>query len=192
MNTKTKEKWDKNYKSCSKKYPQPAEVLLQNQHLLPTQGIALDLACGRGANAICLAENGLMVSAWDISSSALEHLTDKAKEKNVTINTESRDVSKQLPEPDTFDVIVVSRFLDRTLIDAIKNAIKPDGLIFYQTFVKDKVNETGPSNPDYLLERNELLNFFDDWYVIHYEEEGTVGKTDRGFRNQSMIIAQKP
>lgn len=33
-----------------------------------------------------------------------------------------------------FDVIVVSRFLDRTLGDAIIEVLKPDGLLFYQTF----------------------------------------------------------
>jgi tellurite methyltransferase len=39
-----------------------------------------------------------------------------------------------------FDVIVVSRFLDRTLSDAIIDALKPDGLLFYQTFTRDKDN----------------------------------------------------
>ncbi len=38
-----------------------AQVLLRNRHLLPEQGRALDLACGRGANALWLAEQGLEV-----------------------------------------------------------------------------------------------------------------------------------
>ncbi len=124
MNNKTKDKWNKHYHSCSIEFPVAAEVLLQNQHLLPKQGTALDLACGRGANAICLAENGLTVSAWDISSAALEQLSLQANEKGLTVNTEVKDVSKQPPEKETFDVIVTSRFLDRNLIPHIKNAIK--------------------------------------------------------------------
>jgi tellurite methyltransferase len=192
LNNQTKNKWDKNYKSCSNEYPQAAEVLLQNQHLLPVKGTALDLACGRGANAICLAENGLTVSAWDISSSALEHLANKTKESNLIVNSECRDVLQQPPKPNSFDVIVVSRFFERALIDDIRNAIKPDGLVFYQTFIKDKVNDTGPSNPDYLLNTNELLTFFNDWKIIHYKEEGKIGDPDKGFRNQAMLIAQKP
>lgn len=191
MDNQTKEKWENNYNSCSDKYPTPAEVLFQNQHLLPNQGNALDLACGRGANAICLAENGLTVSAWDISSSALEQLSHNAIEKKLTINTEVRDVSERPPETNTFDVIVVSRFLDRSLMGHIKNAIKLNGLIFYQTFTKHKVDESGPNNPDYLLDSNELLDFFNDWKIIVYREEGSTGNIEIGFRNQAMLIAQK-
>ena len=191
MNDKTKEKWDKNYDSCSSNYPSPAEVLRQNQHLLPTQGTALDLACGRGANAICLAENGLSVSAWDISASALEHLSNQALKKHLKIEFESRDITEHPPEKNSFDVIAVSNFLERELIGDIRNAIKPDGLIFYQTFIIDKVSNVGPSNPDYLLEKNELLNLFNDWNIIYYKEEGSAGRVNEGFRNQAMIIAQK-
>lgn len=192
MNNTTKTKWDKNYQSCSSEHPEPAEVLFNNQHLLPQEGTALDLACGRGANAICLAENNLTVSAWDISSVALEQLKKVAKEKNQMIHTKARDVTQHPPEPNTFDVAIVSRFLERALFQNIKDSIKNSGLIFYQTFIKEKINTTGPSNPDYLLNENELLNIFKDWKIIHYTEEGQVGNIEKGFRNQAMLIAQKP
>ena len=192
MNETTKKKWDKNYDSCSSDYPSPAEVLRQNQHLLPSQGSALDLACGRGANAICLAEKGLTVSAWDISASALEHLANEATNKGLIIELEPRNISEHPPKPNSFDVITVSNFLERELIDDIRKAIKPDGLIFYQTFIIDKVSNIGPSNPDYLLDNNELLNFFSEWKVVLYQEEGLLGNVDSGFRNQAMLIAQKP
>jgi len=192
LNNLTKDKWDRNYKSCSSDFPSPAEVLVQNQHLLPDSGTALDLACGRGANAICLAENGLAVSAWDIAASALESLSKKAKQQNLTINTETTDITNDSLVTNTFDVIVVSRFLDRALISSIKNAIKTDGLIFYQTFIRDKVDATGPSNPDYLLDKNELLGFFKGWQIHFYREDGITGDTAKGFRNQAMIVAQKP
>jgi tellurite methyltransferase len=192
LNKQTKDKWNKRYDSCSNELPDTAEVLLYNLHLLPEKGTALDLACGRGANAICLAENGLTVSAWDISSTALEQLSIYAKTNKLIVNTEIRDVSNQPPETNTFDVIVVSRFLDRTLIHDIKKSIKPSGLIFYQTFTKEKVDESGPRNPDYLLDKNELLNLFNEWNIIYYQEEGKTGNINNGFRNQAMLIAQKP
>lgn len=191
MNNQTKNKWNKHYNACSNECPAAAEVLSQNQHLLPKQGTALDLACGRGANAICLAENRLRTTAWDISSSALEQLSLHAKERKLDINTEVRDVSEQPPEINTFDVIVVSRFLDRNVMSHIKNSIKQNGLVFYQTFTKSKVNDSGPNNPDYLLNNNELLKMFNDWNIIVYREEGIVGNIDKGFRNQAMLIAQK-
>ncbi|MEW7979935.1 MAG: methyltransferase domain-containing protein [gamma proteobacterium symbiont of Phacoides pectinatus] len=55
-----------------------AEVLRQNLHLLPPRGRALDLACGRGANALLMARHGLRVSAWDLSPVAIERLRREA------------------------------------------------------------------------------------------------------------------
>lgn len=46
---------------------QPSQVLLDNSHLLPASGRALDLACGLGANALYLAKRGMTTSAWDLS-----------------------------------------------------------------------------------------------------------------------------
>ena len=196
MTNPIKDKWEKRYQSCAidadNKYPVAAEVLFHNQHLLPKSGTALDLACGLGANAMCLAEHGLTTSAWDISSSALQQLSAQAKQYNLHITVEARDVSSEPPEANSFDVIVVSRFLDRNMMSDIKNAIKPEGLVFYQTFTKEKVSSSGPSNPDFLLDKNELLNFYNDWHVLFYKEEGATGNTEDGFRNQAMIVAQKP
>lgn len=195
LNNPDRDKWDKHYQSCSitdeKEFPIAAEVLLHNQHLLPESGTALDLACGLGANAICLAEQGLSTSAWDISASALDQLSNQTKKLNIEIAIESRDVSTNPPEENSFDVISVSRFLDRDLMPYIKNAVRENGQIFYQTFTKEKVSENGPSNPEYLLDKNELLNFFINWKILFYREEGTTGDIKRGFRNQAMLIAQK-
>lgn len=196
MTESIKEKWEKRYQSCKtndeNKYRLAAEVLLDNQHLLPESGKALDMACGLGANATCLAQNGLITSAWDISESALEQLIEHAKSHQLDITVETRDVTVKPPETNSFDVIVVSRFLERSLMPAIKNAIRPNGLIYYQTFTKEKIDESGPGNPDYLLDKNELLDHFDDWNIVLYREEGNTGNIKLGFRNQAMLIAQKP
>ena len=190
MNNQIKNKWDKYYDSNIKGSPSPSEVLYFNQHLLPVKGNALDLACGYGSNAICLEMYGLKFSAWDISKIALEKLSLRSKEFDFIINCEIRDVLQQPPEPDTFDIIVVSKFLDRKLIKYIRHAIKPNGLIFYQTFIKDRIIKSGPENPNYQLNENELLDFFEDWKLIFYREEGMIGNLSRGFRNQAMIISQ--
>jgi tellurite methyltransferase len=192
LDNQIKDKWNQHYHSYPNKHSAATEVLFQNQHLLPEQGTALEIACGRGANAICLAENGLVVSAWDISESAIEQLSLHAKEKKLTLNSEVRNVSVQPPSANTFDVIVVSHFLERALMGDIRKAIKSGGLIFYQTFIKEKIDESGPKNPDYLLDSNELLTIFNDWKIICYREEGKIGNINDGIRNQAMIIAQKP
>ena len=94
----------------------PAYILQEFHHLLPAQGKALDLASGLGANALFLAQHNMESHAWDISSAAIEQLMGSVKKLNLNINTEVRDVVVHPPEANSFDVIVVSHFLDRQII----------------------------------------------------------------------------
>ncbi|HHL45556.1 MAG TPA: methyltransferase domain-containing protein [Gammaproteobacteria bacterium] len=186
------ERWDKRYRDAAAP-AEPARVLLDNCHLLPQQGRALDLACGLGANALFLARRGLDVTAWDHSGVAIGKLCTTAAAEDISITAEMRDVVAQPPKPQDFDVIVVSRFLERTLVPHLVDALRPDGVIFYQTFVREAVDETiGPKNPLFRLERNELLELFESLYLLVYREEGRVGDVARGFRNEAMLVAGKP
>ena len=191
MSKNNEEKWNAIYQSRTHDQKQATRVLIENRHLLPESGKALDLACGLGANALYLAQHKLDTCAWDISSEAISTLDKFAKDSNINLVTEVRDVSNNPPSEDTFDVIVVSHFLDRKIIPNIKNALKKNGLIFFQKFTADKTNETGPKNPDYLLGKNELLSLFKEFTILVYREEGSVGDTGQGFRNEVMLIAQK-
>ena len=97
----------------------------------------------------------------------------------------------QPPPPDRYDVIVVSRFLERGLFPALSAALRQGGLLFYQTFVFDKDPTIGPGNPDYLLHTNELLALARGLTVRAYREEGMVGDLTQGMRNEAMLVAQK-
>ena len=60
------------------------------------------------------------------------------------------------------------------------------------SIVKDKTDpETGPSNPKFLLDKNELLHLCKDLEILVYREEGTTGCITQGWRNAAMIIAKK-
>jgi len=184
-------KWDRIYKDRPI-LATASQVLQQNKHLLPKSGTALDIACGQGGNAILLAESGLSVDAWDLSSVAIEQLDLIARQKGLTIATNVVDVMAHPPEISQFDVITVSYFLERTLCPAIIAALKPGGVLFYQTYCQQKVFEQGPTNPDYLLSDNELLTLFSGLNIRVYREEALLGQHDQGWRNQAMLVAQKP
>lgn len=185
------DKWNARYRDHDGALPPAAEVLSGNLHLLPAQGEALDLACGLGANAMLMAEQGLQVQAWDVANVALDILQEQAAERGVLIDTQCRDVvGEGLPEA-RFDVIVVSRFLERILFAPLINALKPGGVIFYQTFTREKTGESGPSNPNYLLAENELLRVFSGLRILAFRDEGRQGDTRRGLRNESWIVAKK-
>lgn len=76
---KTQQKWDRLYEKDTS--TEVASVLAENSYLLPSQGNALDLACGLGANALFLSEHGLETHAWDISprDSCLGYFTCSAQ-----------------------------------------------------------------------------------------------------------------
>ena len=191
MSRSDKEKWDSIYRSREEAPSQPARVLVDNLYLLPEEGTALDAACGGGANALLLARQGLKTSAWDISQEALKILTQAAAAESLDLMTERRDIVLNPPAENSFDVIIVSHFLDRALTGSLINGLRHNGLIFYQTFIKDKRDGFGPKNPDYLLDTNELLRLFSGLRIIYYREDGTVGDTSKGFRNEAMLVGQK-
>lgn len=170
---------------------QPAQVLVEYGYLLPQRGRALDLACGLGANALLLAQRGLETWAWDISSVAIARLQHNLLQANVSVHAEVRDVLAQPLPVEYFDVIVVTRFLERSLAAPLQTALRPGGLLFYQTFTTLQVDAVGPRNPDFVLEDNELLRLFAGLKVRIYREEAQLGDTRQGFRNEAMLVAQR-
>ncbi len=190
--TDEQEKWNQRY-AAADGAPGAGNPLLRDcLYLLPTRGLALDLACGSGANAIMLARHGLTVRAMDISSVAIARLAAYASEHQLPITATVRDVVSEPPGQDSYDVIVVCRFLDRSLIPALRQALRPDGLIYYQTFIHERTTTQGPENPDFLLSANELLTLFSGLRIYCYREEGLLGDTRKGVRNEAMLLAGRP
>ena len=183
-------KWDGIYLQRDGE-PSASLVLQQNSYLLPEKGVALDLACGQGGNALLLAKAGLEVQAWDVSPVAIEQLQNNANSKGLKVDAQVRDVTKQPPNGNSIDVLVVSFFLERALCPALFAAIKPGGVLFYQTYCQQKVSQQGPANPDYLLADNELLQLFSQMKVRLYREDALLGKHHEGLRNQAILVAQK-
>lgn len=173
----------------------PAEVawvLREHAHLLPSKGEALDLACGLGANALFLAECGLATTAWDFSSVAIERLDKAAAARGLSIQSVVRDVVASPPAPGTFDIIVISHFLDRTLVPHLIEALRPGGLLFYQTFTTERPEGGAtPSNPAFLLAPNELLKLFAGLRVMAYREDGLAGDMTRGLRALAALVVMK-
>ena len=193
MNTgvNQQQKWDLRHAKATDP-GQPARVLEENLHLLPSQGKALDLACGRGVNAFMLAQAGLKVTAWDNSPVAIARLLHQAEALGLSINAQVRDVIEAPPEPSSFNLILVSYFLERKLTPALIDALRPGGLLLYQTFSRERVTDCGPSNIQYRLKNNELLSLFKQLTIRVYREEGSLGDLTKGCRDLAMLVAQKP
>ncbi len=190
MNQAVADKWNTIYQSQTT-LPTVAEVLKNNAFLLPESGVALDVACGLGGNALFLAEHGLNVQATDISAVAIEKLSKLAAQKNLIIQAQCVDLQKIILPKQTFDVIVVSHFLDRAMCHGIIDSLKREGVLFYQTYTQQKLSHSPPHHPAFLLAENELLKLFSALHTVFYQEHGRVGDLKNGERNRALYIGQK-
>jgi len=187
--TDIEQKWNRNFSNTEVK-DTPCTLLLENQHLLPKTGSALDLASGLGGNAVRLANLGLTTQAWDISSTAVSKVNGYSIQKSLPLTAVKLNLEHgELPDL-KFDVIVVSHYLHRTLCEKLPSLLFPDGLLFYQTFTQLKVKSGGPNNPDFLLQDGELLNLFPTLSTIFYREERVCGNIDLGHRNLAFYIGR--
>ena len=184
----TAAKWNTRYIADASNMA-PCKLLAEHDYLLPGQGLALDLACGLAGNAFFMAKKGLSVDAVDISTVAIDRVNQQAQQENLPVKGVVRDIENDGMPGTQYDVIVVSNYLKRDLMAEIIEQLAPSGLLFYQTWSVQKVAETGPQNPDYLLKNGELLTFCKNLDVVFYQEDGLLGDLSRGWRNQAGIIA---
>jgi SAM-dependent methyltransferase len=99
-----------------------------------TPGRALELGCGEGADAMWLAEHGWLVTAADISQTALERAATDAMARNLadSIDFQHHDLSESFPGG-VFE-LVSAQFLHSTvplnraqLLRRAADAVAPDG-----------------------------------------------------------------
>ncbi len=164
--------WDKRYGTETYIFgKEPVEFLKEHVDILP-RGKALDIAMGEGRNAVFLAKNGFDVDGCDISELAVKKAQELTSENGVTIHTFIADLENYKLPKDTYDVIACFYYLQRDLIPQMKEALKPGGMIIYETYTIENRERgfEGPKNEAYLLKPNELLDLFKDLKIIYYRE----------------------
>ena len=168
--------------------PNPAEWLTSHAALLPVSGDALDLACGRGRHAVWLAGRGLRVTAVDRDAEAVATLSTAARERALPIT--ARVVDLEQPGTDIgreiYDVIVGVHYLHRPLFPAILAALRPGGILIYETFTRSQARRGKPTNPAFLLEPGELRTLTAGLDVLD-EREGEFGN-----RDVAAVVCRKP
>lgn len=90
---------------------------------------ALDIACGNGRHSKILASLGFSVESVDISQVALENLAHIPHITPICADLDTFSITQK------YDVILNSFFLDRRLFTPIINALNPNGIVLFETFI---------------------------------------------------------
>lgn len=133
----------------------------------------LDLACGTGRHTQLFADRGFDVTALDRDLSRLGDLIEHPRITAIEADLET-DLAPWRPTPDSFGTIVVTNYLYRPLLPTLVSALKPGGVLIYETFALGNEAYGKPFNPDFLLRPGELLAAVRDQLTVYAYEHGKI------------------
>ena len=181
------ERWNRKYQDVHPTCDDaPDPLLIQYGNLLDGAGRALDVACGMGRNAIYLAGLGYRVLGVDGSIVGLQRARRAVRAAGVSVDLVAADLDRFTVPPDYFDLVLVVKFLSRSLIPALKQTLKAGGLFIYNTFNLNLLQERPGFNAHFLLEPGELAALFEDFDTIDSNDSPSIEKS------LSYWIGRKP
>ena len=187
-------RWDERYRENHPAARLQPDPWVQAQARWLTGGRALDVACGRGRHTLWLARLGYQVDAVDISYVGLRGLADRIESEGLAdrIQLIQADLDTWRPRPNTYDLILVTRYFNRELLASFGEALRPGGMVLYRTFHTDWLKIHPEFTAEYMLQPGEFATLFADWEWLAYEERRLPpGGEDRDDCTSS-ILARKP
>ena len=176
----------------------PSPFLRSQLPRLPA-GTVLDVAAGKGRHSLFLAANQFSVHAIDRDPGALSVLEAQAQQAGIkSLTTQIMDLEQDpLHPPDLghecYEVIVVFFYLHRPLFPKLIQALKPGGMLLYETFLIDNHHlHQHPHRKEFCLERNELLHLLHGLRILHYEEGDHGDPASSQKVITTRMVAQKP
>ena len=145
----------------------PSAWVRRHAALIRAGGRVLDLACGTGRHARLLRDLGHEVVAVDRDELALASLQGEA---GIEIKRADLESAPWPFAPGAFDAVVVSNYLHRPLFGFLRDAIRGGGVLIYETFALGNERYGRPSNPAFLLRRDELWELVAPLQVVAFEQ----------------------
>ena len=156
-------------------------------------GPVVDLACGRGRNALAIAAHGIPLLGVDRSAGFLAELCGAARALELPIRAVRADLESAPAPPlaaGRCGALVVCRYLHRPLAPALAALLAPGGWLLYETFtIHQRELGYGPENPAFLLNPGELPTLFPGLEVaLHWEGQSEEARPAAVAR----LAARKP
>lgn len=142
--------------------------------MIANGGRVLDLAAGSGRHSLYLASQDFSVLAVDRDVAALEILLQSKTDLDIEI--EQLDLEGPtwplVNRVGLFDAVVVANYLYRPYLQCLPDLLAEGGILMYETFAIGNAAFGKPSNPDFLLQTGELLDFAarHSLHVLAYED----------------------
>lgn len=146
---------------------EPSSWVRRWASLVRPAGPVLDVACGGGRHALWFAERGHPVDAVDKDAAAIAALA-----RHSAITALCADIENG-PWPYAgrqFAAVVVTNYLHRPLFPHLLASLAPGGVLIYETFAEGNAAYGRPANPDFLLQRGELLRVAAEARIVAYED----------------------
>lgn len=196
MSDRDRRRWDEKYRTGAYVGRDHPTRLLVEWQAGRAPGRALDVACGAGRNSVFLAANEWRVDAVDISAAGLERARQKAESQALAIHWIQADLEErgnELPEG-PYDLIVVVRYVNRTLTPHLLKRLAPGGLLVCEQHLDTSEPVIGPQNPDFRLRPNELLHQVtgqSSGLRLLYYREGTAEDPDGRLAALAQLVASR-
>ena len=186
--------WDERY-AREEAVPErgAADFLVEQRGLLPAGGRALDVAMGTGRNALYLASLGYEVTGIDVSGVAVERCRAEAERLGLRVEAVQADLgSYQIPRA-AYDVVIDFYFLQRDLAPALAAALRPGGVLVFESFTTEQRRfGWGPAQDDFLLRPGELRTLFAGLEELAYREGLVESQSGRGTKAVAGLVSRKP
>lgn len=164
----------------------PSSWITRFAPLVPAGGAVLDLAAGGGRHSRLFLDRSHPVTAVDRDVSQLAALQGGSGLEVVEADLE--DGSPWPLDGRRFAAVVVANYLWRPLFERILGAVAPGGVLLYATFMIGHERFGPPTNPDFLLHPDELLDRVRPELRVIAFEQGTVASPRPAVRQRIAAI----
>jgi SAM-dependent methyltransferase len=129
-----------------------------------------------------------MVRAVDRDEERVSRLADLARRLRLPLDAATVDLEADGVDlgDGEYDLVLVFRFLHRPLFPSLARALRPGGVLLYETFTREQARHGRPTNPDFLLDPGELPRLVAPLEVIRQREGEFEG------RHVASVAARKP
>ncbi|MCM3121889.1 class I SAM-dependent methyltransferase [Mesobacillus sp. AQ2] len=180
---------------------EPNQFIKEQAHRLGKGSKIVAFAEGEGRNAVYLALQGHIVTAYDYAENGLNKTNALAERHKVKISTELKNLIHDGVPAEEFDAAFMvfghfSKDDQKTVMDKLISTVKPGGTIMFEVYSEDQVKygTGGPKTVEMLYDPSDVLEWIKGYKVLHFfygEQERVEGELHTGTGHVIQVIIKK-